>query len=143
MSDEIINYCRKVLLNHVLIIIICLFVVVYIVINYNIIKNGNIYAGNFPKTFIITGIIFLILYIFMVWDDENEEIVYVPKYKIVNKPILEEQYNENIQLTQPNQELKIENLNTKYIKENLNFNNNDNSNIFISNKNRSKFGIKF
>jgi hypothetical protein len=79
----------------------------------------------------------------MVWDDENEEIVYVPKYKIVNKPILEEQYNENIQLTQPNQELKIENLNTKYIKENLNFNNNDNSNIFISNKNRSKFGIKF
>ena len=161
MTDDTIDYCREIMINHVLIIIVCLFLVVYVVINYNLINEGNIYAGNLPKTFIITGVIFLILYIFLIWDDGEdlavhkeveEDLIFMPKYKIVNKINIKENTTDKIQAlnTKPQQEFKIENkYNTKYIKENSsnkqeNSNNKqENSNIFISNKNKSKFGIKF
>jgi hypothetical protein len=152
MGEETINYCKQIVLNHTLIIILCLFLIVYIVINYNLISEGNIYGGNLPKTIIITGVIFLILYIFIIWDDEendntqyDEELVLIPKYKIVNKinikensPVKEQQIENNYK-----PELKIENkYNNKYTKENSS-NKQENSNIFISHKNKAKFGIKF
>lgn len=151
MTDDSIDYCRQIMINHVLIIIVCLFLVVYVVINYNLINQGNIYAGNLPKTFIVTGVIFLILYIFLIWDDsedlvmQEDDIVFVPKYKITNKINIKENTTDKKQIidVKPQQEFKIENkYNNKYIKENSS-NGQENSNIFISNKNKSKFGIKF
>jgi hypothetical protein len=166
MTDDTIDYCRQIMINHILIIIICLFLVVYVVINYNLISNGNIYAGNLPKTFIVTGIIFLIIYVFLVWDDNEDSVlnqeqqieenfqhddgvVFIPKYKIANKINVKENstdknkiQNVNPQNLKP-QETKITNkFNAKYIKENSS-NGQENSNIFVSNKNRSKFGLKF
>ena len=152
MTDDTINYCREIMINHVLIMIMCLFLVVYVVINYNLINEGNIYAGNLPKTFIVTGIIFLILYVFMIWDDSEdlvvqqaEDVVFMPKYKIINKINIKENSTEKNQIFNagPHQELKIENkYNSKYSKEHSS-NKQENSNIFVSNKNKSKFGIKF
>lgn len=146
MGEGAIDYCKEIVLNHTLIIILCLFLIVYIVINYSIINQGNIYGGNIPKSIIITGVIFLILYIFVILDDENdnnklenidEDIVFIPKYKIVNKINVKE----NTDKAQP--ELKIENkYNNKYGKENSS-NNQENSNIFVSQRNKAKFGIKF
>jgi len=155
MADNTIDYCRQIMINHVLIIIVCLFLVVYVVINYNLINEGNIYSGNLPKTFIITGVIFLILYVFLIWDDgensiisekqEEEDVVFVPKYKIANKINIKENTTETHQTlnTKPQQDFKIENkYNSKYTKDNSS-NGQENSNIFVSNKNKSKFGIKF
>jgi hypothetical protein len=162
MNDN--TYYKEIMINYALIIILCLFLVVYIVINFSIIKEGNIYGGNIPKTIIITGVIFLILYVFLTWEDE-EEIVVIPKYNINNKVNIED--NSPV----PKGNLKIENkYNTKYFKEQIikdttnniinknNFTNKqelinninkssdnvmENSNIFVTQKNKAKFGIKF
>lgn len=162
MNDN--TYYKEIMINYALIIILCLFLVVYIVINFSIIKEGNIYGGNIPKTIIITGVIFLILYIFLTWEDEEENVV-IPKYNINNKLNIED----NSPVSKGN--LKIENnYNTKYSKEQIikdttnntinknNFTNKqelinninkssdnviENSNIFVTQKNKAKFGIKF
>lgn len=148
MEDN--NYYKEIIVNYSLIIIICLFLVVYLVINYSVIQEGNIYGGNIPKTIIITGIIFLIIYIFFTWEDDDdiEEIAVIPKYKIIN-------VKDNV----PDKTFKIENKhNAKYTESNLKENsitkningaqkdlNNiqENSNIFVPQKNKAKFGIKF
>lgn len=167
MNDN--TYYKEIMINYALIIILCLFLVVYIVINFSVIQEGNIYGGNIPKTIIITGVIFLILYVFLTWEDE-EEIVVIPKYNINNKVNIED----NTPISKGN--LKIENkYNTKYSKEqiikdttnNITNKNNivnknnitnkqelinnikssdnviENSNIFVTQKNKAKFGIKF
>ena len=157
MGESMIDYCKQIMINHTLIIIICLFLIVYIVINYSLISDGNIYGGNLPKTIIITGVIFLILYVFIIWEenDDNKELVeqndieFIPKYKIVNKINIKEDISESSQEVQQNSQPdflikdKYNNkYNSKYIKENLN-NKQENSNIFVSQKNKAKFGIKF
>jgi hypothetical protein len=158
MSDNS-NY-KEIMINYSLIIIVSLFLVVYFVINYDIVQEGNIYGGNIAKSIMITGAIFLILYIFLTWEDEEieEEMIIIPKYKINNNIEINDNSPNN---TKAN--LKIENkYNTKYTKENLT-NNDDlmnrenlviekqdisdnklsNSNIFVTQKNKAKFGIKF
>jgi hypothetical protein len=123
-----------------------------------VIYEGNVYGGNLPKTFIITGIIFLILYVFLVWDDEedhesnaqDEDVVFVPKYKIANKLNIRENSTDKKQILDTKQipdtkqaDFTIQNkYNNKFVKDNTS-NGQENSNIFISNKNKSKFGIKF
>jgi hypothetical protein len=165
MREGTIDYCKQIMINHTLIIILCLFLIIYIVINYSLISEGNIYGGNLPKTIIITGVIFLILYIFVIWEDndndndndnnnesiQHNDIEFIPKYKIINKINV---INDTSELSQqaPDvknlpqnlpQDLIIKNkYNNKYIKENSN-NRQENSNIFISQKNKAKFGIKF
>jgi hypothetical protein len=163
------NYYKEIMINYSLILILCLFLVVYMVINYSVIQEGNIYGGDIPKTIIITGIIFIILYIFLTWEDNdnakeenaNEEEFVIPKYKIINKINIRD--NETKELS------KVNNYNTKYKKdfpvnkqENFinkqeNFINKqensinkqensdkvENSNIFVPQKNKAKFGIKF
>lgn len=152
MKDN--NYYREIMINHYLIIILCLFLVVYIVINYNTIQEGNIYGGNISKTIIISGIIFLILYIFMTWEDDDiddeldENMVIIPKYRIINKI--------NIRDNEPKEINKENNYNNKYNKDISNKTQQnsinkleisddkvENSNIFIPQKNKAKFGIKF
>lgn len=162
MNDN--TYYKEIMINYALIIILCLFLVVYIVINFSVIQEGKIYGGNIPKTIIITGVIFLILYVFLTWEEE-EEIVVIPKYNINNK------FNNEDKSPDSKGNLKIENkYNTKYSKEQIikditnnrinknNFTNKqelinnidkssdnviENSNIFVTQKNKSKFGIKF
>lgn len=157
--EDYTNY-KEIMINYSLIIIICLFLVVYIIINYSVIQEGNIYGGNIPKTIIITGIIFLILYIFLIWEDneqdnQQEDMILIPKYKIVNKINIKDNRDNEQQL------IKDNNFNTKYTKEipinnsnNVTKQNNslnilensekpENSNIFVPQKNKAKFGIKF
>lgn len=132
------NYYKEIMVNYYLIIILILFLVVYTVINYSIIKDGNIYGGNIPKTVIITGIIFLVLYIFLTWDDEEEEeLIVIPKYRIINKI--------NIKENEPKESIKKE-IVVPAISEDIDAVKDikvENSNIFIPQKNKSKFGIKF
>jgi hypothetical protein len=155
MGEDTIDYCKQIMINHTLIIILCLFLIVYIVINYSLITEGNIYGGNLPKTIIITGIIFLILYIFITWQDEDNELVeqddihFIPKYKIVNKiNIKDDNSAESQEMQQKIQNnLQPENIiknkyNSKYKKE-ISSNKFENSNIFVPQKNKAKFGIKF
>ena len=155
MGEDTIDYCKQIMVNHTLIIILCLFLIVYIVINYSLITEGNIYGGNLPKTIIITGIIFLILYIFITWQDEDNELVeqddihFIPKYKIVNKiNIKDDNSAESQEMQQKIQNnLQPENIiknkyNSKYKKE-ISSNKFENSNIFVPQKNKAKFGIKF
>lgn len=155
MGEDTIDYCKQIMINHTLIIILCLFLIVYIVINYSLISEGNIYGGNLPKTIIITGVIFLILYIFIIWQDEDnelsqqEDIHFIPKYKIVNKiNIKDDNSAESQEIQQKTQNnLQPEHIiknkyKSKYIKENSS-NKFENSNIFVPQKNKAKFGIKF
>jgi hypothetical protein len=152
MGEGTIDFCKQIMINHTLIIILCLFLIVYIVINYSLISEGNIYGGNLPKSIIITGVIFLILYVFIIWEEEEntesmvqDDIEFIPKYKIVNKINIKDNTSESArevqQKLQP--ELIIKNkYNSKYVKENSS-NKQENSNIFVSQKNKAKFGIKF
>lgn len=166
MSD---NICYKeIMINYSLIIILCLFLVVYFIINYDVIHEGNLYGGNISKSIIITGVIFLILYVFLTWEDEEiEETVIIPRYKILNNVEIEDKARVN----NSKGNLKIENkYNNKY-NTNINDNKNNskenslknsmerndllinqqvssddkiqNSNIFVTQKNKAKFGIKF
>ena len=135
MGEDTIDFCKQIM-----------------IINYSLISEGNIYGGNLPKSIIITGVIFLILYVFIIWEEEDntksivqDDIEFIPKYKIVNKINIKENTSESArevqQKTQP--ELIIKNkYNSKYIKENSS-NKQENSNIFVSQKNKAKFGIKF
>jgi hypothetical protein len=158
MGEDTIDFCKEIMINHTLIIILCLFLIVYIVINYSLISEGNIYGGNLPKTIIITGVIFLILYVFVIWEEDNsesmiqDEIEFIPKYKIVNKINIKDNTSElprEVQnKSQPDLIIKNK-YNSKYVKENSSnkhensSNKQENSNIFVSQKNKAKFGIKF
>ena len=138
MEDN--NYYREIIINYSLIIILCLFLVVYIVINYSVIQEGNLYGGNIPKTIIITGIIFLILYIFLTLEEEQDvtdtDTLIIPKYRIINKLNINE--NESKKVSKPQESFKIENkYNSKYNKENsinkleISDNKVENSKIFV------------
>lgn len=151
MGESTIDFCKQIMINHTLIIILCLFLIVYIVINYSLISEGNIYGGNLPKSIIITGVVFLILYVFVIWEEDEhestvqEDIEFIPKYKTVNKINIKNNTSESVREVQPNSqpELMIKNkYNSKYIKDNSS-NKQENSNIFVSQKNKAKFGIKF
>ena len=178
-QNSIGNYCRNIMINHTIILVLLLFVIVYIIINYNTIIKGDIFGGYVANTIIITGIIFLITYFFIILDEEvdiinqneninniinqNENInnvknpqeIYnqhknniIPKYKILNKNSMKQ----DVHLDAGVANNQINNaFNSKYLSnnnvqsENVASNNqNENfNNIFITHKNKSKFGIKF
>ena len=79
--------------NYLFLICILVFVVVYIVINYNNIMTISIWNGNYLKSGLITIIIILIMYLF-INDDDIDDIFKINntpipvlnnKYKIINK----------------------------------------------------------
>lgn len=152
--------------------IVILYVVIYIIINWENISNGNYWSGEIVKPILITGILFLITHMILTWDDENtppqNEIV-LPKYKLGQND--NQAKNEIIAA---NTNLLTQSLNNKYrivnkfdtphylnnpnpisnptleqfgkIGQNLSHSDNNklsNQNIFISQKNSSKYGIKF
>jgi hypothetical protein len=141
------EYYKQFMMDYSIIILLCLFLTVYIIINYKIISNGNIYNGNVPKTIIITGIIFLLLFVFVSWDNENfdDQIPIIPKYNIVNNI-----NNDNLKQLHIANNSIINNdpkkINYKIINKNnvvSHNSDNENFNIFIPQKNKVKYGIKF
>jgi hypothetical protein len=59
-QNSVGDYCRNIMINHTIILVLLLFVIVYIIINYNTIIKGDVFGGYIANTIIITGIIFLI-----------------------------------------------------------------------------------
>jgi len=170
-ENSIGGYCKNIMINHTIILVLLLFVIVYIIINYNTIIKGDIFGGYVANPIIITGIIFLITYFFIMLDDEiddNNQIetpmindntvkqqeIYnqyknniIPKYKIINKNNMNNSTQiATIPATNTNNEFNSKYLGNSIVKPeyvaasetNENFNN-----IFITHKNKSKFGIKF
>lgn len=126
MFNCTLDYCKYMILNHTIILILCLYVVVYIISNYDVINKDGFWKGNYIRPLMISGIIFLFCYLFIILDDtDEEESIVIPKYKISNRKIpdrLSEENNEDIDRNNRKRE---------------------NSNIFISQKDRTKFGINF
>jgi hypothetical protein len=170
-ENNIGGYCRNIMINHTIIMVLLLFVIVYIIINYNTIIKGDIFGGYVANTIIITGIIFLITYFFIMLDDEvddnnqietpminnntiKQEEIYkqyknniIPKYKIINKNNMNHSTQiATIPVNNTNSEFNSKYLGNSIVKpvylEDNNQNDNFN-NIFITHKNKSKFGIKF
>lgn len=63
-------YFKSIFVNYIILITLCIFVVIYIIINYDIIRMGNYYGGDITKSVLLTGIIILLLYLLATWDDE-------------------------------------------------------------------------
>ena len=114
-----LNFCLK---NHLILTCLIVFVVIYIVINYNR-PSGQFLNGNMRTPILYSAVIVLALYLYCNWDDE------IPVYKIGNRHIME---NKSIG-------------NTNFLGGNTNFfgGNNENDNIFISQRQANRFGIKF
>lgn len=170
--------------SNILLFIILLFVIVYIIINWSKVSEGNYFGGVYTKPILITGIIFLISHMLITWDDnttntneEIKEIINIPKYKFQNnfdnnqiqndivaatalpnqnilpEPIaLYNQVNETIPQSLNNKYKIVKSYNTNSNNHNfMNFANNhsnddlklSNRNIFISQKNSSRYGLKF
>jgi hypothetical protein len=74
--------------SNILLFIILLFVIVYLIINWNIVYNGNYFGGEYVRSILITGIVFLIFHMTITWDDNatdtDDEIMNIPKYKFNN-----------------------------------------------------------
>ena len=74
--------------SNILLFIILLFVIVYIIINWTKLSEGNYLGGEYTKPILITGIIFLISHMLITWDDNttntDEKIIDIPKYKFQN-----------------------------------------------------------
>ncbi len=93
-SDSSTDF-KKILSSYILLIALCIFVVIYLIINYDKVKAGDIYSGDLTKSILLTGIITLLIYMFATWDDDSMELsekdgvqknkvleIEVPKYKL-------------------------------------------------------------
>ena len=119
--------------SNIILVGICIFVVVYIIINYNKVMSGitsNVDIGN---TIIITMITVLVLYLLTLDDDieYKEEELEIPKFK------LNDIKRDSLQDIKGGSRYKI--ANNVY----SNINDFDNQNIFISQKHIGRYGIKF
>lgn len=92
--------------------------------------------NNVNKCMLITSILILLLYLICTWDDEEnigiEDSIKIPKYKLTNE------LNNKYKLVNDN------NINKKYKLSNDSLNSKlSNQNIFISHKNKNKYGLAF
>jgi hypothetical protein len=144
---------KSIFADYIILITILLFVVIYIINNFDNIKQGNIYNGDFTKSLLLTAIIILVIYMFITWDDNNidgdqnieniNENIDIPKFKlsnnVVNEPLKRLSLSKIMTNSQPVLVNSINNINP--IKNSID--KYDNPNIFISQKNIGKYGIKF
>lgn len=107
-----LNFCLK---NHLILTCLIVFVVIYIVINYNR-PDGQFLNGNLRTPILYSAVVVLALYLYCNWDDE------IPVYKIGNRHHMERNSIGNT---------------------NFFGGNNENDNIFISQRQANRFGIKF
>ena len=66
---------KSILKDYIVLIALCLFVLIYIIINLDVVKRGDIYNGDLTKSILLTAIIILLIYLFVTWDDD-ENITY-------------------------------------------------------------------
>ena len=150
-------------LTNIILFIILLFIIIYLIINREKIFNGEMSYGNIIGPILITGIIFIIIHLFVTWDNNyddnenknnNDEIIF-SKFKLGKDNDLN---NDIIGTTKNGGEIQNQPLinNTpaiisKYKISNKSFDINtsgntdklSNQNIFISQKNLNKYGLKF
>ncbi len=101
--------------SNIIFFVVLLFVIVYIVINWKQIYNGNYFYGQFVKPILISGIIFLVVHMLITWDDNTIQTDYpsdIPLYKLGqnnefvennNQNLdLQDNYKNNVPITQPN-----------------------------------------
>ena len=53
---------KSIFRNYIVLIALCLFVVIYIIINFDAVKKGDIYNGDLTKSILLTAIIILLIY---------------------------------------------------------------------------------
>ncbi len=70
------SYYKSLFKNYIVLIALVIFVVVYIIINFDAVKQGDIYNGDLTKSFLLTGIIVLLSYLFVTWDEDKETTEY-------------------------------------------------------------------
>ena len=148
--------------SNLLLISILLFVVIYVILNYNQINSNGIFTGDFVKSILITAIVVLLLYLFTTWDDESINKNF--KYKIVNdnqsgfgnkqhiiggkKPGFTGEVSAE-RILAGFEEMKLRRISgNKYNMSDINkktnlTNNIDNNSIFLPHKSITKFGLKF
>lgn len=112
--DEMVELKKKYLSNIVLFILL-LFVIIYIIFNYNCIRRGEYFKGDIVKPILVTGILFLIIHMLITWDDdieineddiklveenetlrESDKSIEIPKYKLGQNTNTNELKNEII-----------------------------------------------
>ncbi len=186
---------KSIFVNYIILITLLLFVIIYVILNWDIVKHGEYYSGDITKSVLLTGIVILLFYLFATWDDNelnnvspdinkigiNEDLT-IPKFKLglnnqVNNignpnPISNILNNKNVEILGNN--TVNQDLNSKYritndivipnnsfapnlINQSIKYNNPipnliavkknidklDDPNIFISQKNSLRYGIKF
>jgi len=114
--------------NNILLVGLCIFVVVYIIINYNKVKEGIINNVDIGNTILITLITALVLYLLTMDENDKKDEINIPKFKLSN-------VNAMNGVNEIKNGLKYRIVNS--------INDLDNHNIFISQKNIGKYGIKF
>ena len=62
---------KSIFKDYIVLIALCLFVVIYIINNLDVVKRGDIYNGDLTKSILLTAIIVLLIYLFVTWDDED------------------------------------------------------------------------
>lgn len=72
--------------SNIILFIVLLFVIAYIIINWDNVYNGNYWSGQIVKPILISGILFLIFHMILTWDDDqnisqSNELV-LPRYKL-------------------------------------------------------------
>ena len=123
---------KKLYLENILLVCILLFVIIYIIFNYSNIINGNLNSNYLVKSILFTGILILIIHLFVTWDEENNNEIIIEKFKLGDQ----KQQNGYSKYKIVNNSLdnkSITNMADKL----------SNQNIFISHKNIGKYGVKF
>ncbi len=191
---------KTLLKNNIILIALIIFVIVYVIINLDIVKKGDIYNGDLTKTILLTSIIVLMIYLFVTWDEDDDndivkaddikniqdlpiakfnlgsvnkpiaplgQIEQIPQTQTINKviannptmnelgPAQTNQIQDKILINKPG-EMKTRIVNIpnpisnpvsnpiiELNKVKNNIDKYDNPNIFISQKNIGKYGIKF
>lgn len=81
---------KKFYVGNIILFIVLLFVIIYVIINWDFVSGGNYFAGEYVKPILITGIISLIFHLTLTWDDnetlsnsnsDSNEII-IPKYQL-------------------------------------------------------------
>jgi hypothetical protein len=123
--------------EQIILTVIIIFIVLYIIVNFDNIYNSNIFDenNNIRKPLLLALIISLLGYLFVTWDDndshKSEGIQ--PKYKIVNNRVNNKIEDQPIIIDLPPYRLNSNN----------NFKN-DNESIFMSQKQaNARYGLKF
>ena len=64
---------KSIFVNYLILITLLLFVIIYLVLNYDVVRRGEYLKGDITKSVLLTGIAILLIYLFTTWDDSDSE----------------------------------------------------------------------